>query len=234
MSDAIIGLLGAMVGGAAALAGAVMQARAAERAEIRRGENAAREAREDAERRASDLFHALAQSYLFQLQEAVESLRHRIHNWADRGGPRWAESKDPGYWEITTLYALGRALGAERVLALEGVYLALERVGRVLAPRQVEDAVQQAMRPNVFFYHRLTLAESVLDRGPDGFRLLTYTEFRHRYEDARWGLQPGLKPITDALARLRREELSSFEEALGEIGGRLSTCLGNGPATNGA
>lgn len=211
-----------------------MQARAAERAEIRRGENAAREAREDADRRASDLIQALAQSYLFQFQEAVESLRYRINNWADRGGPSWSESKDPGYWDITTLYALGRALGAERVLALEGVYPALERVGRGLAPRQVEDAVQKAVRPNLFYYHRLTLAESVLDRGPDGFRLLTYTEFRHRYEDAQWGLQPGLKPVTDVLARLDREELKSFEEALGEIGGRLSTCLENGPATRSA
>ena len=211
-----------------------MQTRAAEKAEIRRGENAAREAREESDRRASDFFHALAQSYLFQLQEAVESLRHRINNWADREGPRWSESKDPGYWEITTLYAVGRALGAERVLSLEGVYPALKRVGRGLAPRQVEDAVRQAMEPNLFFYHRLTLAESVLDRGPDGFRLLTYTEFRHRYEDARWGLQPGLKPVTDALARLGREELKSFEEALGELGGRLSTCLDNGPAIRSA
>jgi hypothetical protein len=208
-----------------------MQARAAERAEIRRSENARREAREDAARRASDLFQALAQTYLFQLQEAVESLRHRINNWADRGGPRYSESKDPGYWEITTLYALGRALGAERILALEGVYLALERVGRGLLPRQVEDAVQQAMRHNLFFYHRLTLAESVLDRGPEGFRLLTYTEFRHRYEDADWGLQPGLKPVTDALAGLGRRELKSLEEALDEIRGRLSKCLENTPAT---
>src|SRR3954464_6359307 len=136
MSDAIIGLFGALIGGAAALGGAVMQARSAEHAEIRRSENAVRQAREDADRRASELFHALAQAYLFQLQDAVESLRYRIQNWTDRGGPKYAESKDPGYWKITTLYALARALGAERVLALEGVYLALERVGRGLASRQ--------------------------------------------------------------------------------------------------
>jgi hypothetical protein len=88
--------------------------------------------------------------------------------------------------------------------------------------------------PNLFFYHRLTLAESVLDRGPEGFRLLTYAEFRHRYEDARWGLQPGLKPVTDALAGLSREKLKSFEEALTEIGGRLDSCLKSGPASRSA
>lgn len=209
-----------------------MQARAAERAEIRRGESVRRQAQEDADRRASDLFHALAQTYLFQLQEAIESLRHRVNNWADRGGARYSESKDPGYWEITSLYALGRALGAERMLALEGVYPALERAGRGLAPRQVEDAVQQAMRHHLFFYHRLTLAESVLDRAPDGFRLLTYTEFRHRYEDAKWGLQSGLAPVTNALAQLGREDLKSLEGTLGEIGERLSTCLENRPATS--
>ena len=97
MSDAIIGLLGAVVGGAAVLGGAVMQARAAERAEIRRGENAVRQAREDADRRASELFHALAQAYLFQLQDAVESLRIAYRTGRHRAGvaptPR---AKTPG------------------------------------------------------------------------------------------------------------------------------------------
>jgi hypothetical protein len=234
MSEAIIGLLGALVGGGAALAGAILQARAAERAERRRSENAARQAREEADRRASEVFHGVAQRYLFQLQEAVDSLRYRIDNWAHRGGPGYVDSKDPGYWEITTLYALGRALGAERLLALEGVYVELERIGLRLVQRQVEEAVHQAMRGNLFFYHRLTLAESVLDRTSDGFRLLTYTEFRHRYDDVRWGFQLLLKPVTNALAALGPTKLSTLEQALGAISQELIACRERGRTTNGA
>jgi hypothetical protein len=41
----------------------------------------------------------------------------------------------------------------------------------------------------LFCYHRLALAEAVLDRVGDEFRLLTYSEFLRRYEDPEWNLK---------------------------------------------
>ena len=60
MSDAVVGLVGALVGGFAAVGGAVVQARATERSERQRRESAERDAREDAERREAESFRALA------------------------------------------------------------------------------------------------------------------------------------------------------------------------------
>ena len=119
MSEALIGLLGALVGGVAVLGGSWLQAR-----------TAARQAREDADRRASEAFRTVTRRYLFQLQEAVDSLRSRAANWGRYRGREYSEMRDPGYWEPTTLYAFARALGAERVLALEGVYVELEQARR--------------------------------------------------------------------------------------------------------
>ena len=94
----------------------------------------------------------MAQRYLFQLRDAVDSLDARVENWKDRGGAGFAESRDPGYWQITSLYAIGQALAAERILDLEGVYVQLEStVGRELERRQVEDAIRRAMRNKVFY-----------------------------------------------------------------------------------
>lgn len=233
MSEALIGLLGALVGGIAALGGALLQARTAERQARDEADRRAKEARDeadrranDADRRASEAFHALAQRYLFQLQEAVDSLRSRIANWAHYGGREYSELKDPGYWEPTTIYAFGRALGAERILALEGVYVELDRLGRGLTPFRVTRAVQSAMG-GVFFYHLLALAESVLDRGPDGFRLVTYTEFRRRYDDAQSGLQLYMKPATEALSRQTPEQLKKLEQPLAEVSEQLTSVTGS-------
>ena len=221
MSEALIGLLGALVGGVAALGGALLQARTAQRQARDEADRRASEA----DRRASEAFHALAQRYLFQLQEAVDSLRSRIANWAHYGGREYSELKDPGYWEPTTIYAFGRALGAERILALEGVYVELDRIGRGLTPFRVTRAVQSAMG-GVFFYHLLALAESVLDRDPDGFRLVTYTEFRRRYDDAQSGLQLYMKPATEALSRQTPEQLKKLEQPLAEVSEQLTRVTG--------
>jgi hypothetical protein len=196
MSDAVVGLVGALVGGLAAVGGAVVQARATERSEHQRRESAERDAREEAECREAESFRALAQRYLFQLEDAVHSLDARVENWKDREGASFAESRAPGYWQITTLYAIGRALAAERILDLEGVYVELESTfGRELERRQVEDAIRRAMKHKIFYYHRLALAESILERGPDGFRLLTYIEFRRRYAEPEWELDVALEPV---------------------------------------
>src|SRR5438067_237204 len=126
MSDAVAGLIGALIGGGAAIAGAWLQARSAENTALQRLRTETNKAREDREHMAAQRRQALARQYLFGLQDAAESLRRRLHNWAEEGGQGFSDSHDPGYWDITTLYAVARALAAERLLAVEAVYPALE------------------------------------------------------------------------------------------------------------
>jgi hypothetical protein len=78
----------------------------------------------------------------------------------------------------------------------------------------------------LFYYHRLALAEAVLDRVGDEFRLLTYPEFLRRYEDPEWNLQSLLEPVRQAFDLLNKEprrlenlqqSLTSFSGCIGEL-----------------
>ena len=125
MSAAISSLLGALVGGLAAIGGAWLQAR--NTARLQREEAARQEKRRQAEsvELLQERQRLIARRYLHQLGDAVDSLRNRVDNWAHRGGYEYSKSLYPDYWEETSLYAVARALGAERILDLEGVYVEL-------------------------------------------------------------------------------------------------------------
>ena len=137
MSDAISNLVGAIVGGLAVMGGAALQVR-----------NVERQRKDETARQEKDRRLVLVRRYLSELGDAVDSLLHRVENWAHRGGPGFAEALHPGYWERSTLYAVARALGAERILALDGVYVELQALcssdGAKLLPRAVEEAIRQA------------------------------------------------------------------------------------------
>jgi hypothetical protein len=219
LSGGIAAIIGAAIGAIATAAGVIVQAVRGNRADaVRRRE--ARESDQERQRRE------LTQRYLFQVQDAVISLRMRLENWAKRGGRRWAESVDPGYWDITTLYALGRALAAERILSLEGVYAAIDQqfpgLAESLRRASVERAVGDRLR-RLFYYHRLALAESMLDRRPEGYRVLLYTEWRRRYEDPSLGLDRLLEPTTASLQGLSPErDLEQLIKSLDNIASSLA------------
>lgn len=213
MSEALIGLFGALVGGLAAVGGAALQARSAEQ----RAQKETERREEEAKIREREAFRALTRRYLFQLQESVESLRYRVQNWAHESGREISDLTDPGYWEPTTLYAFGRALGAERVLSLEGVYVELAQAGREFEAFQVQNAVKKVMGDEVFFYHLLALAESALERDPDGFHLLTYTEFRRRYDNDEASLREYLRPASEALMGLVDDEVADMKKPLDAV-----------------
>jgi hypothetical protein len=161
LSSGIAAIIGAAIGAIATAAGVIVQAMLKNRADAQQR----REARQsDRERQRREL----VQRYLLQLQDAVVSLRLRLVNWAQRGGQALSESVDPGYWDVTTLYALGRALAAECILSLEGVYAAIEQrfpgQAESLRHPSVDGVLQVGLR-RLFRCHRLALAESLLDRG---------------------------------------------------------------------
>jgi hypothetical protein len=222
-SDAVVGLLGALVGGVAAVGGAFLQARSAARLQLQQAEKEEIRRRADSAEHLKERQRALARRYLFQVDEAVDSLLHRLDNWTRRGGQWHAGAREPGYWEATTLYAMARALGAERVLALEGIYLDLEALwpdrSTGLPPRAVEDALRDAGGERFFQYDRLALSEAVLDRVHDGYRLLVYSEFRRRYEDPAWNRL--LEPARAALTSLTHQQLESLERSLTGVKQRI-------------
>jgi hypothetical protein len=225
MSDALAGLIGAFVGGAAAIGGAYLQARTAARTATQQRAADDKKALAEREQRLADRRQTLARRYLFGLQDSTESLRRRLENWADRGGQPLADATDPGYWDITTLYAVARALASERILALEAVYPALEAdfpdLVEFFKQNGVEIALADAVGERVFRYHRLALAEAALERDSDEFRVLIFSEFRRRYEDPDWGLQRLLEPATNALTALSKEQMKKLERSLEEITERL-------------
>jgi len=234
MSGAIASLLGALVGGLAAIGGAWLQARSTAR--LQREEAARQERQRQAERTAllQDRRHSLARRYLYQLADAVDSLRHRVDNWANRGGLEYSEGRFPGYWEVTSLYAVARALGAERILDLEGVYVELRAVSPDQAAKLPRHAVEQAVTEafGLFRYHRMALAEAVLDRSGDEFRLLIYSEFLRRYEDPEWNLKSLLEPVRQALNSARKERFKTLEQSLTSLSASI-TDLTNSPNTDG-
>jgi hypothetical protein len=227
MSGAEAALLGAAIGATATVAVAIVGAVSRQRADAarrRESREAAAEHQREARAAAVEQQRAtLVRRYLFQLQDAVESLDARLDNWAVGGGEEHSERVDPGYWKITMLYALARALGAERILAIEGVYPQLESVrpglGQFLTKSGVDRAIAKCLGESLFRYHRLALADSAVNREPDGFRVVTYTEFRRRCEDVSWALGRLLETAYAALEPLKtdRKTMSSLRQSLTDI-----------------
>jgi hypothetical protein len=216
MSAAISSLLGALIGGLAAIGGAWLQAR--NTARLQREEAARQEKRRHAEsvELLQERQRLLARRYLYQLGDAVDSLRHRVDNWAHRGGLEYSKRLYSDYWEVTSLYAVARALGAERILDLEGVYVELHALSSGEAAKFPRHAVEEAVTEAFGFlrYHRLALAEAVLDRTSDEFRLLIYSEFLRRYEDPQWNLKSILEPARQAFTSIRKESFEKLERSL--------------------
>jgi hypothetical protein len=181
-------LLGALIG---ALIGSVGAVLIRHWLTIRREENRARE--------------ELVQRHLFQLQDATESLWFRLHNLAFRGGV--AAMRDPKYFKITTLYALGKLLAVERIFALEGIYPQLDAAygesSMLLGLKQYLWKARKEQRPKLGKFlrehrtdlrlrhirtfqqgDRIFLAEAVIEGERERFRTSTFVEFVKRYEAA--------------------------------------------------
>jgi hypothetical protein len=132
----------------------------------------------------------LLRRYLAQLQDSCESLWFRLKNIAYESADI---ATDEEYLVTTTMYTLGRALGIERMLAIEGLYPEIWRrfpqLRSALVPRVVDSAVAATTRKarteqgrELQQYDRITLGEATVVRDGDGFRQSTFLEFRLRVE----------------------------------------------------
>lgn len=68
----------------------------------------------------------------------------------------------------------------------------------------------------------MALAESVLDRAGDEFRLLIYSEFLRRYEDPKWNLKSLLKPVREALSSVQKQRFETLEQSLADLSTSIS------------
>lgn len=135
---------------------------------------------------------------------------------------------------MTSLYAVARALGAERILDLEGVYVELRAISPDEAAKLPRRAVDQAVTEAFAFfrYHSMALAEAVLNRSGDEFRLLIYSEFLRRYEDPEWNLKPLLEPVRQAISSVQKDRFETLERSLAGLS-RSITDLTTSPSANG-
>jgi hypothetical protein len=153
----------------------------------------------------------LVRRHLYQLQDATESLWFRLDNLRRRGG-RWVMSED--YMAETTLYALGRVLASERILGLEGVYPEVSELDRELGSFLKDHRIDPVLAGEAFYqYHRLMLAETLIEREGDRFRVSTYVDFRMRYDSD--------ERVRELLAPARK----GLETLDGPLGDKLKTVL---------
>lgn len=133
---------------------------------------------------------ALLQRYLAQLQDACDSLWFRLKNLAYE---RADLATDPDYLVTTTMYTLGRTLGIERMLSLEGLYPEIwsrfPGLRDILVPRVIDSAVhattsnaRTAKGRSLQQYDRIALAEASVERDGGGLRQSTFIDFRRRVD----------------------------------------------------
>src|SRR3954462_10739823 len=156
-----------------------------------------------AERQRRDV---LLKRYLAQLQDACESLWYRLENLAFMHADT---ATDPDYLVTTTMYTLGRALGIERMLALEGLYPEIWKrfpmLKSALDRRVLDNAVQATTKKaakSLQQYDRVALAEAVVERDDETFRPSTFLEFRRRVE-VKGSEQKWWEPARESIAALK-------------------------------
>jgi len=152
----------------------------------------------------------LAQKYLYQLQDAAESLWYRIDNLA----VFHREIKDDSYFEFTTLYALGRVLASERILGLDGIYPLLNDMYPGLSDvfrNRIDKTIEKL---GLKQYDRIALAEALIESEDGRFRLCNYLEFRGKYEledapERKW-LEPARSAIQSLSIENVRQDVSEL------------------------
>lgn len=171
----------------------------------------------------------LVARYLLQLQDACESLYYRLDNVRKHGGESWMldVTGSDEYYQTSTLYALGRVLALKRILLLDGVYAKIEDADfRNRLRNHLDEFEKQIHSPSFFKYHRLGLAELLIEQGSDHFRPATYFEFKKRY-DSDPSTIAATVPAGEFISRLGSERIDGLQDELKTLVQNLTgeTCL---------
>jgi hypothetical protein len=142
----------------------------------------------------------LVERYLLQLQNSLESLYYRFTNISKLGGRKLMSEQ---YYNISTLYAIACVLAFKQILLLDGAYSKLLRFKGIKNDlRRNLQEIDWMLDDSVFLhYHRLALAESVIEKDKEHSRISTYIDFSRRYqEDAI--LRQAINPAEEFVKRI--------------------------------
>lgn len=159
----------------------------------------------------------LVKRYLYQFQDAIESLWLRLDNVHHHHGRETMSEND---LNVTMLYALGRVLAVERIMAFDCIYPEIDLLCPPLRLSLQAARIDGKLHDlNFHHYDRRSLAEYVTAYEGQFTRASTYLEFRGRYERADSSERAWLAPAVKALPALygqRGEELLNFLKPLSE------------------
>jgi hypothetical protein len=175
-------------------------------------------------------YDILIQKYLIQIQDAAESLWYRLANLRSGGG---REIMSDQYYEVTTLYALGRILALNRIVVSEGVYANMERLrpglGRklkhdldLLERRLNEMNYELNIQTPFYRYDRQLLAEALIEREGQYMQTTTLLDFRKKYDDASSKMKIFLAPAIGFVLALDTSRLEEIMRYLSEIANDLA------------
>ena len=164
---------------------------------------------------------SLAQEHLYPLQDAIESLLHRVHNLSRRAG-KSAMSEE--YFEITTAFAVGRVLACERRLALHGIYPIVDGLYPRLGNQLRENRLAFDLLAGTQFYDRVALSDVLTAWVGDRTRLVTFEEFRCRWRQDR-DLAVWIRPLVEAATRLGDSDADRKLRQLHELGSAIASEL---------
>lgn len=139
--------------------------------------------------RSSAESELIARNYLVQLQDAIESLAHRIVNVQSHGGIASMASRE--YFVESSRYAVACVLAQHRRLTIDGIFGHLEQrqpgFGAELQ-RHLEHIERELGRTAGYEfprYRRRELGDLALDWRTDHLRPVSYSDFQRRIEHAR-------------------------------------------------
>jgi len=163
----------------------------------------------------------LADKYLIQLQDSLESLWFRLDNIKYRDG---LQKMTEYYYEVSTLYILGSVLAHNRILSHEGVYTKIEQsipgLGIFLRDNLNQFGSRlDKMDPAIHFYQydRIALAEAVMSYNDERSTVASYLQFRKQYEDPSSNLKALLSPAKEFITKIKSAELNLVMEKVYEI-----------------
>lgn len=129
----------------------------------------------------------LIRNYLVQLQDAIESLGHRINNLQEHGGT--SSMTSPQYFIESSRYVIATVLAQHRRLTINGVFGHLEQrqpgSGVALQARLefIERELGRSVGHSFPRYLRRELADLALDWRADLLRPVSYSDFQRRIAD---------------------------------------------------
>lgn len=164
---------------------------------------------------------SIIDTYLIQLQDFTETLWHRFNNIKNQGGRFVMNS----YFEESTLYSLGCILAYRRILLFEGIYsqidILIPGLGVFLKEKLNDlDKILDTGRVSLYRYHRLLLAEVIIEKENGKLNLCSYLKFKEMYQDNQH-IKDFLKPSKEWVSNLKGHEVEPLMMILNEIIKRL-------------